>query len=358
MSRYLMIDIGAGTLDVLYFDDSDGLHYKSVARSPVLYLAEKAAKLHGNILVTGVEMGGGPITEGLRRKAKTAEVVMSASSARTLSHDVEKIKSWGISVVDDQEAEVLKGDGKYTHLPIADIEADRLEMIVRGFGVPFAFDVVGACAQDHGMPPAGVSHLDYRHSFFKEHLDRNPHPGSLLFRSDEIPSTFNRLRSLAASASLLPADEIYVMDSGMAAILGASADVAALEKERILVLDVATSHTVGAALDHGEIASQFEYHTRDIDLPKLETLLKDMANGSIDHERILKEGGHGAYVRKPFGFDRAEVIIATGPKRRLLEKSRLPISLGAPFGDNMMTGNVGLVEALRRRKQLGAVPFA
>jgi uncharacterized protein (DUF1786 family) len=37
------------------------------------------------------------------------------------------------------------------------------------------------------------------------------------------------------------------MDSGMAAILGASMDVLAVEQKRILVLDIATSHTVGAA---------------------------------------------------------------------------------------------------------------
>ncbi len=352
-----MIDVGAGTLDVLYFDDTAGLHYKSVARSPVLYLAEKAARLRGDMLITGKEMGGGPITDILKRKAREVEVLMSASSARTLSHDPEKVRSWGIAVLDDERAEALKGDKRYSHLSIADIEIDRLKKIVRGFGVPFAFDVVVACAQDHGMPPAGVSHLDYRHNVFQARLDSNPHPDSLMYGSDEVPAAFNRLRSLAESAANLPAKEVYVMDSGMAAVLGASMDIQALGKKRILVLDVATSHTVGAALDEGEIVSMFEYHTRDLDLARLEGLLRDMANGSMDHEGILKEGGHGAYVRKPFGFNEAEAVVVTGPKRRLLETSRLPISFGAPLGDNMMTGTVGLLEAVRRRKKLGAITY-
>ncbi|MBW2312327.1 MAG: hypothetical protein JRF35_14885 [Deltaproteobacteria bacterium] len=34
----------------------------------------------------------------------------------------------------------------------------------------------GICAQDHGRPPEGVSHLDYRHTVFKERLDEDPYP--------------------------------------------------------------------------------------------------------------------------------------------------------------------------------------
>jgi len=63
MSKYLMLDIGAGTLDILHYDDESGLHYKAVVKSPVLTLAEKARGLPGNLLVCGSEMGGGPISE-------------------------------------------------------------------------------------------------------------------------------------------------------------------------------------------------------------------------------------------------------------------------------------------------------
>jgi hypothetical protein len=62
-------------------------------------------------------------------------------------------------------------------------------------------------------------------------------------------------------------------------------------------------------------------------------------------------------MRQSFGFDAVEVIIATGPKRRLVEASRLSMEYGAPFGDNMMTGTVGLLEALRRRKGLEPINY-
>ena len=142
------------------------------------------------------------------------------------------------------------------------------------------------------------------------------------------------------------------MDSGMAAILGATMDPAVKEQERVLVLDVATSHTVGAALVGEEIAGFFEYHTRDITLERLEGLLVDLAEGNLSHSQILEEGGHGAYVRKTLGFENIEMIIATGPKRGLVQNSRLPMVRGAPLGDNMMTGTAGVLEAIGRRKGL------
>jgi uncharacterized protein (DUF1786 family) len=357
VSRFLILDIGAGTMDVLYLDTRSGLHYKAVAKSPVVNLAEKAASLPKDLLITGKEMGGGPISNTIRQRAREGEVVMSVSSAATVHHNLERVRSWGIKITDDAEAEGLRNSPKYSSLIIGDLEMERLKYILDGLGVSFSFDIVGVCAQDHGTPPEGVSHLDYRHTLFKASLDENPFPHALLYRGDEVPVTLSRLVSIAESARMLPANEIYVMDSGMAAILGAAMDHRAKLKEKVLILDVATSHTIGAALEGGEIAGFFEYHTHDITLERLESLLCELADGKLVHEQILEEGGHGAYVRKAFGFQAADIIVATGPKRRLLERSRLPIVFGAPLGDNMMTGAVGVLEAIRRRKGLKPIPY-
>jgi uncharacterized protein (DUF1786 family) len=228
---------------------------------------------------------------------------------------------------------------------------------VESFGVPFSFDAVAICAQDHGVPPAGVSHLDFRHNLFKAHLEGNPQPHVLLYKSDEVPVVMNRLRSIAISAGAIATEEIYVMDSGMAAILGGSMDILARNRDRIVILDVATSHTVGAAMLGDEIAGFFEYHTHDITLERLEDLIVALCDGNLEHRRVLAEGGHGAYLRKAVGFQAVDIIIATGPKRRLVESSKLQITFGAPWGDNMMTGTVGLLEALRRRKGLGPIEY-
>jgi len=350
MSRFLLVDIGAGTMDVLFYDDTTELHYKAVVKSPVRTLPDHAESLPGNLFVTGCEMGGGPITNVLKKRAERNRVVMSVSAAATLHHNPENVRSWGIEIIEEREIGTYQTDRHFNALTLADLDIERLKTLVEGFGVSFSFDYVGICAQDHGMPPDGRSHLDYRHTLFKERLDKNPFPHTLLYKKEETPPTLNRLTSIAETAGNLPVDEIYVMDSGMAAILGASMDQQAKHKDHILIFDVATSHTVGAALSGDELAGFFEYHTRDVSTERLDNLIVALADGKLEHNEILKEGGHGAYSRKAFGYQAAGAIIATGPKRKLLQHSKLPIHFGAPWGDNMMTGTVGLLEAIRRRK--------
>jgi uncharacterized protein (DUF1786 family) len=352
MSRFLLLDVGAGTLDVLYWDDQSGQHYKAVVRSPVLYTAERARDLSGKLLITGVEMGGGALLGVLSLHARENEVVVSTSAALTLSHNPDRIRESGIKIIEDSEAEALAGPGGYASLCLSDFPREHLERIVTGFGVPFEFDVIGVCAQDHGMPPSETSHLDFRHEIIRAAIERTPSLTSLLYENGNIPPFLNRLRSIAQTASGLPTREVYVMDSGIAAILGASMDFQLRGKKRFIVLDIATSHTVCAALEAGEIAGIVEYHTRDLGLEKLESLLVDLAEGRLIHEQVLAEGGHGAYIRKALGFKAVELIVATGPKRRLVENSKLPVSFGAPLGDNMMTGTAGLLRAIKQRNGL------
>jgi uncharacterized protein (DUF1786 family) len=122
-------------------------------------------------------------------------------------------------------------------------------------------------------------------------------------------------------------------------------------------LDIATSHTVAAAMEDGRVAGFFEYHTADITAERLDQLLRQLPEGKLSHERILAEGGHGAYCSKAFGFEGVQLILATGPRRRLVSGAALPIHWGAPWGDNMMTGTVGLLEAVRLREGLQPITY-
>ncbi len=349
MSRFLCIDIGAGTMDLLWYDTESVHHYKAVAVSPVRTVAARAAGLPGDLVVTGCEMGGGPVTEALRQRARTHRVVASVAAAATLHHDPEQVRAWGIAVVDDAEAQALVGRPGWGHLVLRDVEPDRIEGLVAGLGVPFEFDAVLVCAQDHGAAPPGTSHLDFRHRIYRARLEARPHPHTLLFEAGEVPAELNRLRAIAGTAGQLPTRAVYVMDSGMAAIVGAALDWHAEPGGRFTVLDVATSHTVGATIVGGELAGMVEYHTRGLTRERLERLLEELAAGRLDHSAVLAEGGHGAFVRAAAGPEALRTIIATGPKRRLVQGSRLPMIFGAPLGDNMLTGCAGMLEALRLR---------
>jgi len=353
MSRILTIDIGAGTMDILYFDTESDLHYKAVVRSPVRTVAQRVLAAPGRLLVVGTEMGGGAVSQALKRRAAEGEVLISEAAAMTLSHDLEKVRALGLEVIDDERSRELLAGGDYTPLALADLELDRIQGIVEGFGVAFDFDTVGVCVQDHGVAPPGVSPLDYRHNHYRPILDAQPSPDALLFRSEEVPEDMSRLRAVRDVARSLPSPTVYVMDSGMAAILGATLDARVLRCKRAIVLDVATSHTVAACFDGDELCGFFEFHTKDIRLERMDSLLQELADGQLEHAQILAEGGHGAYTRRALGFDSVEIILSTGPRRALLAGSSHEIVLGAPLGDNMMTGTAGLLEAIRRREPSG-----
>jgi uncharacterized protein (DUF1786 family) len=347
VSTYLLVDIGAGTMDVLYWDDESGRQYKAVVASPVIEVANQIASTEGNLLLTGLEMGGGAVTRILKERANTASVVIADTAAATLNHRLDKVTSWGLKVVPDEEAQKSTDDASYSHIVLTDLDLERLQRIVAGFGVPFSFDILAVCAQDHGVPPKGISHLDYRHNCFVDILDKSPYPHKLLYDPNNVPREMNRLKSILHQALKVSAEAVYVMDSGMAAILGANTDETAQQMETKVVLDVATSHTVGAVMTGSEIAGFFEYHTQDITRGRLEALIRDLANGDLSHEQILAEGGHGCYLRQSVGYENVTAIIATGPKRDLVRGANLPIVWGAPLGDNMMTGNAGMLAAIK-----------
>ena len=357
MKNILTIDIGAGTMDVLCYVPEEKMHYKAVVQSPVRTMAAAIDTATGNLLVRGVEMGGGPVTAILQARAQEAEVVISSSAAATIHHDPARVKAMGLQIVDDGAADALANKDRYHPIMLGDIETDRIRRIVESFGLPFEFEAVAVCAQDHGVAPVGVSHLDFRHNLFKTRLDKAPYSHTLLYSADCIPDEFNRLRSIARAVRQLPTRSVYVMDSGMAAILGAAMDPAVQDKKLFMVLDIATSHTVAAVMRQTELLGNIEYHTHDITLNRLERLLKDLPEGRLSHEHILAEGGHGAYLREAPGYDRIEAIVATGPKRRLMMGATLPITWGAPWGDNMMTGCVGLLEAVRLYKKMAPIVY-
>ncbi len=357
MGRYLLLDIGAGTLDMLCYDTDHDLHYKAVVRSPVRQLADEIRRTRGNLVVSGCEMGGGPVSQALIDRAKTAEVVMSAPSAATIHHDLQRVAAHGLRVVDAAEAEALKRDSRFHHIRTADLQPDRLKRLVQGFGVPFGFDAVAICAQDHGAAPPGVSHLDFRHRMFTAALAQHPVPESLLYRSDQVPAEMNRLSAIADDAKALPCDRVYVMDSGMAAILGASMDVLTAGRKRLLVLDIATSHTVGAAVEGGMLCGFFRVshrrHHRCTTGPIAQAPGRRKALPPSDFRRRWTR----RLQPQSFGYDGVQLILATGPRRRLALESNLPITFGAPWGDNMMTGTVGLMEAVRRREGLPPINY-
>ena len=352
MARFLAIDVGASTLDAMFLDTNSGDQFKFVAKSPTRTLAERIMACRtSRILIMGRQMGGGPIAGAIRAKTRQCRVMMTRSAAETIHHRQERVKNLGVIVISQKAAKQEVKKWNTSWFKAGDILVEDILTMLKSMGIEPGFDFFGISVQDHGTPKGKISSLDFRHQIFKGIIDKDPRPSAFLFEADRIPSYLRRMRAAAMDAKGIPSGKIYLMDTGMAAILGASSDLSARGKKSIIVLDIASSHTLGALILDGEIGGFFEYHTSAITPEILKTLIIELGEGRLSHERIVSEGGHGAYTRKALGFDAVETILATGPKRRILRHIGIGgIVPGAPFGDNMMTGTAGLILAMAERE--------
>jgi uncharacterized protein (DUF1786 family) len=348
----LTIDIGAGTTDLLVYFPDTAEHYKAVGVSPVKWIADFVGKEGGDLLITGTLMGGGAVSKALINHARTHRVYMTTEAAGTIHPDLGEVRRRGITVI--SEGEVPPIAGVTTQLTIGDVCPETIRSLLECLKIGWRFSYVGGAVQDHGACPEGIDPLDFRHQTFKTLLERDPCPEEFLFSWDEIPAPLSRMKATGKRLCELPQQEVFMIDTGVAAILGASLDPRIRECRHSIVVDVGNSHTLGAVVSSGHIGGFFEYHTDSLAPRRLGELLVHLGDGKLDHREVVSQGGHGAYIGSCPGFHRIEKIVITGPRRGpFLRELESEVIEGAPLGDNMMTGTAGILEAINRKRGLG-----
>ena len=115
--KILALDIGAGTEDVLLYDDKKNLEncVKMVLPSPSQFFAEKvreATRLRKNLFIKGDIIGGGAFSSALRTHVEEGlRVVMTANVAYTIRNDLDEVRELGIEVVSgEDEPKDLRGE--------------------------------------------------------------------------------------------------------------------------------------------------------------------------------------------------------------------------------------------------------
>lgn len=339
--KILAIDVGLGTQDIMLYDSNESIENspKMVMPSPTKIIADKVFKSEGDIFIYGETMGGGSISRAVKDHLKDHRVLMTENAARTIRDNLDFVKSLGVEIVPDSER------GKYsdlTQIEFKDIDLDAIRRALAEFDVDPYFDYLGVAVQDHGFME-GVGDRDFRFMKIREKLDVPKGPEEFSYFS-KAPNYFTRINAVFRSVK---GYKTTVMDSKFASVCGATCDRYVKTLEKFIVMDIGNGHTLAAAFDGGKIMGVFEHHTRNMTPDKIELFVRKLADGSITHEEVHEDHGHGAWSLKPIGD--FEAIVATGPRRNVLEKTDFNVHYAAPAGDVMMTGPAGLIKAIQSK---------
>jgi uncharacterized protein (DUF1786 family) len=353
--KILAIDIGAGTEDVLLYDDRKSSVencIKMVLPSPCQIFAAKVrtATLHcRDLFVKGDTIGGGPFSHVLKQHIRAGlKVYMTINAAYTVRNSLKQVKEAGIEIVPESGPKNFKGE----ILVLEEVNIDKLHEFLKGFGESFLdIDFVAVAVQDHGVFPEEMSNRKFRINKIRELLEKNPKPEAFAYMENEVPSWFLRMKSaVQASKRQLANARVMVMDTSPDAILGCLMDPIVENVDPILAVNLGNGHTMAAIISNDEVTAVLEHHTRLLNPQKMEQLLRDFADGQLSDEKIFKDNGHGmVYMKKPPGFSCIRKVVVTGPNRKILAKTRIPVHFATPAGDMMMSGPIGLVEAAKRR---------
>jgi uncharacterized protein (DUF1786 family) len=363
--KILTVDIGTGTQDIFLYDSRLDIEngFKLILPSPTMMIhrrIKEATKSKSPILLTGHQMGGGPSAWAAEAHARAGlPIYATPEAATTLNDELDKVEALGIKIISDDEANRLPSAVR--RLELRDFDFDAITEAFNRFGISLqSLDAVAVAVFDHGAAPAGVSDRQFRFDYLDKRIREKNSLSAFAYLSADIPPIMSRLQSVADSARGLDCP-LIVMDTAPAAVLGATFDPVVAKRKRILIANVGNFHTLAFRLGYNGIEGLFEHHTGEINLQKLESLLRALADGSLKHADVFNDMGHGAliYGKEPLelGKDDFDVVV-TGPRRSMfpLAPSPLPVGEGSgarrlipyfavPFGDMMIAGCFGLLAA-------------
>jgi uncharacterized protein (DUF1786 family) len=345
--RILAIDVGTGTQDVLVFEAGTLVEnaVQLIMPSPTALVAQRVKEATADrvdLVLTGVTMGGGPDHWAVEAHLRAGlHVYATPDAARTFDDDLERVAAMGIRIVDGPNAA-----GGARRLELRDLYTAELMTALGAFGVSTAFDAIAVAVFDHGAAPPGVSDRRFRFDYLREQVDRGIGLTGFGFLADEIPRLMTRMRAVASSWA--GSEPVFVMDTGPAAVLGALEDARVRSVDRVIIANLGNFHTVAALLERQEVRGLLEHHTGELTKAKLEDYLDALAAGTLSNQAVFDDMGHGALQAGAVSAP-PELLTVIGPRRGLLDRSRLHPYLAVPHGDMMLAGCFGLLRALAGR---------
>lgn len=335
--KFLAIDVGMGTQDILLYDCTKSIENccKMVLPSQTQIIAKRIAdctRSKKDIVLVGETMGGGPSSTAVWRHIKAdLGVFATERAALTLNDDLEKVRRAGVQIVSEQEASGLKAE----RIEMCDVDRPAINKMLALFGIEMP-DRFAVAVQDHGYSPDHSNRI-FRFDHFRDLMENEATLDTFVYRGN-IPHRFTRMKAVERT---LPG--ALLMDTGAAAIRGALLDENAISP--YIVVNIGNGHTLAWVLDGNRLIALFEHHTHDMTAGKIDDHLKRLCSGTLDFKEVFDDGGHGCFVKEAVGFENIGSILVTGPRRSIMRDSQLKVHFAAPFGDMMLTGCFGLMDA-------------
>lgn len=353
--KILAIDIGAGTQDILLYDSNKQLEncVKLVLPSPSSLLAAEVARIAErgkDIFIDGYTIGGGALSHEIKRHmASGRRIIMTPSAAYTIRNNLDDVAAKGIEIRDDPPRDLEMATVNLDELNLSPLR-DLLASVGENSD---EIRAVGVAVQDHGAYRSGESNRKTRLSQMRSRLEENSNPLSLSYLSAEVPDAFPRMVSAAKRlGEQLPSKQILIMDTAPAAVAGCLTDkhVSEMADGNLLLINAGNGHTLACILRRGGIIALLEHHTRQLEAGSFARYLEAFCAGDAKDDDAYMASGHGLfYLEEPPGTGNLDLIAITGPNRDLLEGTALDFYYPSPGGDMMMTGPMGLVEAVKHK---------
>ncbi len=356
--KILTVDIGTGTQDIFLYDSNVDIEngFKLILPSPTMIVHRRLKRMlpaRTPLLLSGYQMGGGPSAWAIEEYARAGiPVYMTPTAATTINDELAKVEALGIRIISEDEAYGLSST--IHHLELKDFDFITIAKTFEAYGVSLNdLSAIAVAVFDHGNAPAGVSDRQFRFDYLDERIRAKNSLSAFAYLSHDVPEIMTRLQSVTDSAGTLPCP-LVVMDTAPAAVLGAEFDPVVATRKQKIICNIGNFHTLAFRLDEKGIQGVFEHHTGEIDLPKLEFLLRRLADSSLKHEDVFNDMGHGAlmYTDEIFEFGKGDFdLVVTGPRRSIFSRgdSRFAPTLkpyfATPFGDMMIAGCFGLLAA-------------
>ncbi len=301
--QILTVDVGTGTQDIFLYDSRLDLEngFKLVVPSPTMMVhrrIKEATRRRQPLLLTGVIMGGGPSQWAAEDHARAGlPVYATPDAARSFNDDLDAVRQMGIQVVSEDEA--FRLPESITRLELRDFDFPAIARALGEFGVTLDdLAAVAVAVFDHGDSPPDYSDRQFRFDYLDERIRLENRLSAFAYLSDQVPPIMTRLQAvveLGGRRRRAPGGDGHRPCSRSGRYLRPAPGCQRAQADRQCGQFPYPGIPPGTRRHRGRLRAS---HRADRPA-QARSLLRLLADGSLQHADVFGDHGHGALIYTP-----------------------------------------------------------